>query len=86
MGNTKYGRTYHIRLQGEQHTRFERVYDGFKGLPASVVLRMIVTHCISEKNETELSAIVEAGIRGEETTKSRVHSRVSETNARKGRH
>ena len=61
----KYGKTYHVRLPKDLHDRFERVYANYRGLAPSVVLRMIVNHCLTQKTDEQLAEIIENAIRGE---------------------
>lgn len=86
MANGKYGKTIHVRLQGAQLARFERVYANYRGLAASVVLRMILGQALREKTDAELQAIIDSGIRGEDTAQPKPHNRISDSNARRSRH
>lgn len=61
----KYGQVYHVRLSGEPQARFDRVYASFRGLPGSVVLRMLVADLLTTKSDEELRGVIEAAIRGE---------------------
>ena len=80
-----YGATFHLRLPTDLHERFERIYSSkYRGLPSSVILRMLVGHCLSTKSDEELCAIIDAAIRGEPGN-SKPTNRVGNVNAKSHR-
>jgi len=58
-----YGKTLHVRLTADQEKKFERVHAEFKGLPSSVVLRMLIADQLNKSVE-EQTRIIHAQIRG----------------------
>ena len=59
----KYGKTVHIRLNGDLEEKFEKVHQEYSGLPTAMVVKILLTHQLNQPT-SELLAIVQKAITG----------------------
>ena len=58
------GKTLHVRLPDDLWRRFERLHAEYKGLPISLVLKLLLADQLEKDFATQVE-IIQAGVRGE---------------------
>lgn len=84
MSVGQHPKTVHVRLSVELENRLTHLHGQYRGLNASVLVRMLLADQL-RKSDADIDRIVQAAIRGQPVEQSRLERRFGKNTSRLGR-